>query len=78
MTIGAYFFFSEATSGECAQANPKNRSCTAGPFVNGPYGVHVGYLLNKPDTQISIFFIYAFRLPYGRFFFFWAALTGPC
>ena len=41
----------EATSGECAQANPKNRSCTAGPFVNGPYGVHVGCLLNKPDTQ---------------------------
>ena len=21
------------------------------PFVNGPYGVHVGCLLNKPDTQ---------------------------
>ena len=25
---------------------------TAGPFVNGPYSVHVGCLLNKPDTQI--------------------------
>ena len=46
----------EAASGECAQANPKNRSCTAGPFVNGLYGVYVGCLLNKPDTQIVLFY----------------------
>ena len=38
------------------QANPKKRSCTAGPFVNGPYGVYVGCLLNKPDSQIVLFY----------------------
>ena len=51
--VGALTFSTAET--ECAQANPKNRLCTAGPFVNGPYGVHVGCLLNKPDTQIIEF-----------------------